>query len=67
MIDTLGPYAGFILASYAATAGVVLALIVWIIVDHARLSRQLSSLEQRGIRRRSARSAATLTERTDTP
>jgi len=52
MID-LGPHAGFIWASYAAVAGVVTALISWLIWDGSRQRRLLTELEARGVRRRS--------------
>lgn len=51
---TLGPYAGFIVASYAITAGVVATLIVWLWIDGKRQARALAALEARGVRRRSA-------------
>jgi heme exporter protein D len=51
---TLGPYAGFILASYAAFALALAALIGWLHFDGVRLQRQLDALEARGVRRRSA-------------
>ena len=54
MILNLGPYAGFIIAAYAAALGVVVALIVWIVVDHRAQQRTLKDLEARGIARRSA-------------
>jgi heme exporter protein D len=50
----LGPYAGFILSSYAAFALALAALIAWLQFDGARLQRQLDALEARGVRRRSA-------------
>jgi len=54
VILDLGPYAGFIVAAYAAALGVVVALIVWIVVDHRAQQRTLKDLEARGIARRSA-------------
>ncbi len=54
-----GPYAGFILAAYAAALAVVGALIAWIVADHRAQTRTLDDLEARGIARRSsAREAA---------
>jgi len=50
----LGPYAGFIIAAYLATFGVVAALIGWIIADHRAQKRTLDDLEARGFGRRSA-------------
>jgi len=54
---TLGPYASFILASYLMAAAVVLALIGWIAIDYRSQTRRLRDLEQRGVVRRSGRSA----------
>lgn len=51
---TLGPYAGFIVASYAVTAGVVAVVVGWLWIDGRRQARALAALESRGIRRRSA-------------
>jgi heme exporter protein D len=51
---SLGPYASFILISYLAAAGVVLALISWIIIDHRNLTRRLREMEQSGVLRRRA-------------
>jgi heme exporter protein D len=53
---TLGPYAGFILTSYAAVVLALAGLIGWLRFDGARLQRQLDALEARGVRRRSANS-----------
>ncbi len=58
MIDALGPYAGFIVAAYAIAAVTIAALIAWVLLDHASLTRKLKDMEERGIRRRSARPAA---------
>jgi heme exporter protein D len=56
---SFGPYAGFILAAYAAALAVVGALIAWIVADHRAQTRTLDDLEARGIARRSsAREAA---------
>ena len=52
---SLGPYADFIIASYAVTALVVVALIGWIAADYAAQRRVLGDLEQRGVTRRSQR------------
>jgi heme exporter protein D len=55
----LGPYAGFIIAAYAAALIVIAGLIGWIVADHRAQQRTLADLEARGISRRSApRSAA---------
>ncbi len=53
----LGPYATFIVTSYALVAAVVAILIVWIAVDHRRVQARLHQLEASGISRRSGRSA----------
>lgn len=49
----LGPHAGFIWASYAATAAVIGALVGWLLLDGRRQQKALSDLEARGVRRRS--------------
>jgi heme exporter protein D len=53
----LGPYASFILSSYLLAAAVVALLIGWIALDYRSQTRRLRELEQRGVVRRSARSA----------
>jgi len=58
----LGPYADFILLSYAAAILVVAGLVLWIVLDHRHVRRQLAALEASGIGRRSARPAARLAE-----
>ncbi len=58
MIDALGPYAGYILACYAIATVTILGLIAWVTMDHAGLTRKLREMEERGVRRRSARLAA---------
>ena len=50
----LGPHVGFIISAYAIAAGVVAALIVWVIADHLAQNRALAELDRRGITRRSA-------------
>jgi heme exporter protein D len=50
----LGPYAGFIIAAYAAALVVIAALIGWIVADHRAQRRTLADLEARGITRRSS-------------
>jgi heme exporter protein D len=62
-MDMLGTHGGFILVSYLATILVIAGLIGWVMVDHAGLTRRLADLEARGVRRRSARPAATGTDR----
>jgi heme exporter protein D len=55
---TLGPYASFIVTSYVSVATVVVALIIWVIVDYRRQKARLRGLEAAGAIRRSGRSAA---------
>jgi heme exporter protein D len=54
----LGPYAGFIVAAYAAALAVVAALVSWVIADHRAQRRTLHDLEMRGITRRSRQETA---------
>jgi heme exporter protein D len=54
----LGPYATFIVASYALVAAVVAALIVWVVADYRRQTARLRDLEASGVTRRSGHSAA---------
>jgi heme exporter protein D len=54
----LGPHAAFILAAYLVSFIVLGGLIVWLRLDANRQVQLLADLEARGIRRRSARSAA---------
>ena len=55
---SLGPYASFIVISYALVTVVVLILIIWIAVDYRRQRARLRELEASGVTRRSGRSAA---------
>jgi heme exporter protein D len=55
---SLGPYASFIVTSYALVAAVVLILIVWIAIDYRRQQARLRELEASGVVRRSAQRAA---------
>ena len=52
----LGPYAAFIVSSYAAVALVVLLLIGWVALDYRAQKTRLRELEARGAVRRSGRS-----------
>jgi heme exporter protein D len=52
-----GPHAAFIWSSYALTAVVITALIVWLLADSRRYTRRLQDLESRGVRRRSRNDA----------
>jgi heme exporter protein D len=54
---TLGPYASFIVTSYALVAAVVLILVLWIAIDYRRQKERLRELETSGVVRRSGRSA----------
>ena len=51
----LGPYADFILASYAAALAIVVAVIAWIVLERRYLLRLMHEIERRGITRRSER------------
>ncbi|ERF82067.1 heme exporter protein CcmD [Bradyrhizobium viridifuturi] len=55
---SLGPYAPFIVTSYALVAAVVLLLIIWIITDYRRQQARLKEIEASGVTRRSGRRAA---------
>jgi heme exporter protein D len=54
----LGPYASFIVTSYAVVAAVVLMLILWIAIDYRRQKERLREIEASGVVRRSGRGAA---------
>ena len=56
----LGPYASFIVTSYALVAAVVAILIVWIAIDYRNQKARLRELDASGIVRRSGRGAADL-------
>jgi heme exporter protein D len=53
---SLGPYASFIVTSYAAAALVVALLIAWVVIDYRNQTRRLHELERSGVTRRSGRS-----------
>jgi heme exporter protein D len=53
----LGPYASFIVTSYALVAAMVLILILWIVVDYRRQKTRLAEFEASGVVRRSGRGA----------
>jgi heme exporter protein D len=55
---SLGPYASFIVTSYALVAAVVLILIVLIASDSRRQMERLRELDASGVSRRSGRGAA---------
>jgi len=54
---SLGPYASFIVTSYALVALVVLILITWIAIDYRNQRQRLRELDESGVTRRSGRSA----------
>ena len=54
---SLGPYASFIVTSYALVAAVVLILIGWIALDYRQQRERLRELEASGVTRRSGRQA----------
>jgi heme exporter protein D len=56
-VTSLGPYASFIVTSYALVAAVVVILIGWIALDYRRQRERLRELEASGITRRSGRQA----------
>jgi heme exporter protein D len=54
---SLGPYASFIVSSYALVAIVLAILIGWIVADYRNQTQRLRELDQSGVTRRSGRSA----------
>jgi len=54
----LGPYASFIVTSYALVTAVVLILIIWIAIDYRRQKQRLHAFEASGVIRRSGRNPA---------
>ena len=54
---SLGPYASFIVTSYALVGGVVLLLIAGIAIDYRHQKQRLRQLEASGVTRRSGRQA----------
>ena len=57
MMTSLGPYASFIVTSYAAAAIVVAILIGWVVFDYRNQTQRLRELDRSGVTRRSGRSA----------
>ena len=53
MIMSLGPYASFIVTSYAAAAVVIAILIGWIVLDYRNQTARLRELDRSGVTRRS--------------
>ncbi|MCK1475830.1 heme exporter protein CcmD [Bradyrhizobium sp. 197] len=58
MMMSLGPYAPFIVTSYAAAALVVVILIGWIVLDYRSQTQRLRDFDRSGITRRSGRSGS---------
>jgi len=58
LIDSVGPHAGFILASYGAAALILIGLTLAILRDHRAQKQALDALERRGAGRRSGRETA---------
>ncbi len=56
-MTSLGPYASFIVTSYALVAAIVLILIAWIALDYRHQKERLRELEASGVTRRSGRQA----------
>jgi heme exporter protein D len=54
---SLGPYASYIVTSYALVGAIVLILIAWIAIDFRRQKERLRELETSGVTRRSGRQA----------
>jgi heme exporter protein D len=52
----LGPYASFIVSSYALVALVLALLIGWIAIDYRNQTQRLRALKENGVVRRSGRS-----------
>ncbi|MBV8908671.1 MAG: heme exporter protein CcmD [Sphingomonas sp.] len=57
---SLGPYASFIVMSYALVALVLVILIGWIVLDYRNQTQRLRALDESGVARRSGRSAVDL-------
>ncbi len=55
----LGPYAAFILVSYAIAAAGIGLFIAWLAFDGRRQRRLIDDLEARGVRRRSGSRSST--------
>ena len=51
-VEFSNPHVGFVVASYAITAGVLAGLIGWVIARGRRLDRRLARLEAEGAPRR---------------
>jgi heme exporter protein D len=53
----LGPYASFIVMSYLLVALAIILLIAWIAIDYRSQQQRLREFEDKGVARRSGRSA----------
>ena len=60
LFGNLGPHAHFILIAYAIAILTVAALIGWIWLDYRAQKRALGEMEARGVTRRSARAAGSV-------
>jgi heme exporter protein D len=49
----MGAHAGFIVAAYGSAVLVVIALVLWVVVDYRAQQRALAALEAQGVTRRS--------------
>jgi len=58
---SLGPYASFIVTSYALVGLVLVLLIAWIVIDYRSQRERLRELDASGVARRSGRGATELT------
>jgi heme exporter protein D len=54
---SLGPYASFIVGSYALVALVLVLLIGWIVIDYRSQTLRLREFDESGVTRRSGQSA----------
>ena len=54
---SLGPYASFIVSSYALVALVLVLLVGWIVLDYRSQTLRLREFEESGVTRRSAQHA----------
>ena len=61
---SFGPYASFIVTSYAAAAIVVALLIGWVVLDYRSQTKRLRELDRSGVTRRSGRSAVDMPKTT---
>ena len=50
----MDPHLPFIAAAYGISTIVIVGLVIWIVQDYRSLSRAITELEARGVRRRSA-------------